>query len=83
MRSPRSSASVQLKDVPTLAESGNPGVVLATQVGAVVPAATPRSVIRSLNNEFARAMKLPEALAALIRTEMVRMQAIVKDVKLD
>ncbi len=57
--------------------------MLATQVGAVVPAATPRSVIRSLNNEFARAMKLPEALAALIRTEMVRMQAIVKDVKLD
>ena len=91
---------VQMKDVPTFAESGYPGVVLATQVGVVVPAATPRPVIRRLGDELARAMKLPEVIAgmvrqgfqpaplaadafdALIRTEMVRMQAIVKDVKL-
>ena len=42
-----------------------PGVVLATQVGVVLPAATPRPVVRRLADELARVMKLPEVLAGM------------------
>jgi tripartite-type tricarboxylate transporter receptor subunit TctC len=53
----RSSA---LPDVPTVAESGLPGYEFGGWTGLFVSGGTPRDVIRRLNDETARIVKMPE-----------------------
>ena len=47
-------------EVPTVAESGYPGFEIITWYGVAAPAGTPASIIRRLNTEIARIMRLPE-----------------------
>jgi tripartite-type tricarboxylate transporter receptor subunit TctC len=57
-----------LPDVPTLAESGLPGVDLVTWIGFVVPAGVDPAIVQRLNEELARILQLPatrEQLAAV------------------
>jgi tripartite-type tricarboxylate transporter receptor subunit TctC len=49
-----------LPDVPTVAESGQPGYELAFWNGLFAPAGTPRDIIAKLNAEVTRAMNAPE-----------------------
>jgi tripartite-type tricarboxylate transporter receptor subunit TctC len=49
-----------LPDVPTLAESGYPGIEGDSFVGFVVPAGTPNDVIALLNREIVRSLSSPE-----------------------
>ena len=49
-----------LPDVPTLAESGVPGVDLLTWIGFVVPAGTPQPVIAKLHQELASILQMPQ-----------------------
>jgi tripartite-type tricarboxylate transporter receptor subunit TctC len=53
----RSSA---LPDVPTLAESGLPGIEAEFIMLVVAPAGTPKQVIELLNGQIARILKLPD-----------------------
>jgi tripartite-type tricarboxylate transporter receptor subunit TctC len=52
-------------DVPTMQESGFPGVDQDTWFGLVAPAGTPREVIQKLNEEFSKAAKDPALLKRL------------------
>jgi len=57
-----------LPDVPTLEESGYPGLVVLSWYGLLAPAGTPPEAIRRLNTEVNRALAAPEVrerLAAL------------------
>ena len=57
-----------LPDVPTLAESGLPGVDLVTWIGFVVPAGVDPAIVQRLNEELTRILQLPatrEQLAAV------------------
>lgn len=47
-------------DLPTVAESGLPGFDVSTWQAVMAPAGTPEPVIRRLNTEIARIMKMPE-----------------------
>lgn len=49
-----------LPDVPTLAESGFPGVEVVSAQSLFVPAGTPTGVVDKLNAEVARALRLPD-----------------------
>jgi tripartite-type tricarboxylate transporter receptor subunit TctC len=49
-----------LPDVPTLAESGYPGLDYYVIYGLVAPARTPAAVVMALNREVNRALKTPE-----------------------
>jgi tripartite-type tricarboxylate transporter receptor subunit TctC len=49
-----------LPDVPTLAESGYPGIEGDSFVGFVVPAGTPKDVIALLNREIVRSLSTPQ-----------------------
>lgn len=49
-----------LPDVPTLAEAGVPGYSWDTWFGLLVPAKTPRTVVRKLNQEINRILVLPD-----------------------
>ena len=49
-----------LPGVPTLAESGVPGVDLLTWIGFVVPAGTPQPVIAKLHLELAGILQMPQ-----------------------
>jgi tripartite-type tricarboxylate transporter receptor subunit TctC len=51
--------------VPTMEESGFPGVYQDTWFGLVAPAGTPRAVIQKLNEEFSKAAKDPVLLKRL------------------
>lgn len=60
--------SPELPDVPTLAESGYPGVEMSTWYGMYTTAGTPKEVIAKLHAELARIVRLPDVqqrLAAL------------------
>jgi tripartite-type tricarboxylate transporter receptor subunit TctC len=52
--------SATLPQLPTLAESGVPDYVLDQWWGIVVPAATPRDIVDTLNAELTRIMATPE-----------------------
>ena len=52
--------SPQLPDVPTLTEAGLPGVEASSWFGLVAPARTSPAVIARLQQETARALRLPE-----------------------
>ncbi|HUG21093.1 Bug family tripartite tricarboxylate transporter substrate binding protein [Piscinibacter sp.] len=49
-----------LPDVPTLAESGLPGLVLSVWNGLMVPANTPKDVVAKLNTAIRKAMSAPD-----------------------
>ena len=57
--------SPSLPDVPTLAESGLPGMDLVTWIGFVAPAGTDRAIVAKLNGEITRILKLPETTERL------------------
>lgn len=54
-----------LPDVPTLAESGLPGVDLLTWIGFVVPAGTPPAIVARLHQELAGILQTPQTRALL------------------
>ena len=49
-----------LPDLPTVAEAGVPGYEATSWVGVLVPAKTPRPIVRKLNQEIVRILKIPE-----------------------
>ena len=57
----------QLKNVPTLAESGFPEFDLTSNLGAVVRAGSPKDTIDHVSAEMLRAMQLPEVRDALLK----------------
>jgi tripartite-type tricarboxylate transporter receptor subunit TctC len=57
----------QLKDVPTLAESGMPDFELTSNLGAVVRSGTPKDTINHLSGELLRAMQIPDVKESLIK----------------
>jgi tripartite-type tricarboxylate transporter receptor subunit TctC len=54
-----------LPDLPTLAELGLPGFDMASQLGALVPAGTPRELINKLNSGITAAIHAPEVHARI------------------
>ncbi len=65
--SSRNRSSV-LPEVPTIAESGMPGYEVVQRYGMLVPAGTPRDIVRRLNEETVKAMQSSEA-AERLRSE--------------
>jgi tripartite-type tricarboxylate transporter receptor subunit TctC len=57
--------ATQLPDVPTLAESGFPDLVVNTWFGIAVPAATPAEIVQRLNQELLTIVQLPEVKSRL------------------
>jgi tripartite-type tricarboxylate transporter receptor subunit TctC len=54
-----------LPDLPTLAELGLPGFDMASLLGALVPAGTPRDIIHKLNGAVIAAINAPEVHARI------------------
>jgi tripartite-type tricarboxylate transporter receptor subunit TctC len=54
-----SSRRVPGRDIPTIAEQGQPDVVLSPWYGIFVPVGTPPDVIEKLSNAFSKALKSP------------------------
>ena len=54
-----------LPDVPTVAESGLPGFDVTVTYGIFVPAGTPHAIIRTLNGEIVRVLKLQDVMEKL------------------
>lgn len=52
--------SPTIPELPTIAESGYPGYEAATWYGVLAPAGTPAPIVRKLNAEISRILKLPE-----------------------
>jgi tripartite-type tricarboxylate transporter receptor subunit TctC len=57
--------SPELPQVPTLIESGYPGLVMTTWYGLFVTGGTPRPIVEKLAAELERALKLPDVQAKL------------------
>ena len=57
----------QFPQVPTLAESGMPDMVVEAWTGVMAPARTPPSIITRLNSEINGLIALPENKEALTR----------------
>ena len=57
---------VQLPNVPTLAESGYPGLEVVNWYGVLAPAGTPREVIGKLAEAISRTVKSPDVRERLI-----------------
>lgn len=53
-------------DLPTVAEAGVPGFEIATWLGIVVPAATPKEVVARLNAEVLRSLETPDVKEKLL-----------------
>jgi tripartite-type tricarboxylate transporter receptor subunit TctC len=60
--------STVLPEVPTIEESGMPGYEVVQRYGMLVPAGTPRDIVRRLNEETVKAMQSSEA-AERLRSE--------------
>lgn len=56
-----------LPDVPTMAEAGWPTAEVAVWAGIMVPAGTPRTVVRKLERTFVEAVLAPEVRERLIK----------------
>ena len=67
--------SALLPQVPTFAEAGYPGFVMASWSGLFVPAGTPPAIIQRLHGDFAKALRAPDVQARLaeLATEAVAM----------
>jgi tripartite-type tricarboxylate transporter receptor subunit TctC len=59
--------SSELPDVPTMAESGYPGLTTVTYYGFWGPAGTPAEIVNKINGEINEALKSPELRANLVR----------------
>jgi tripartite-type tricarboxylate transporter receptor subunit TctC len=57
-----------LPNVPTMAESGLPGVELSAWFGIVAPAGTPKAVVARLNQELIKAAQAPDVVKQLGET---------------
>jgi tripartite-type tricarboxylate transporter receptor subunit TctC len=55
-----------LPDVPTLAEAGLPGYTFQSWFGIFAPARTPDAIVRQLNRELVRIIRLPQTHRAFI-----------------
>jgi tripartite-type tricarboxylate transporter receptor subunit TctC len=53
-------------DLPTVSEAGVPGFEIATWLGIVVPAATPKEVVARLNAEVLRSLETPDVREKLL-----------------
>jgi tripartite-type tricarboxylate transporter receptor subunit TctC len=60
--------SIDLPDVPTMAEAGLPDAAYHFWGGIFVPAKTPPEVIRKLHDETAKALEVPEVRERLAKT---------------
>jgi len=60
--------SIDLPDVPTMAEAGLPYAAYHFWGGIFVPAKTPPEVITKLHNETAKALEVPEVRERLAKT---------------
>jgi tripartite-type tricarboxylate transporter receptor subunit TctC len=58
--------SAQLPEVPTVAESGQPGYSVNSWYGVFAPAGTPAAIIARLNREITAGLKTPEVSKRLI-----------------
>jgi tripartite-type tricarboxylate transporter receptor subunit TctC len=54
-----------LADIPTVAELGMPGFDMASLLGALVPAGTPRGIVAKLNGAIAAAVQAPDVHARM------------------
>lgn len=52
--------SVGAPEIPTMIEAGLPGYIVSGGFGLLAPAATPREVIRKINAEAVKVVKMPE-----------------------
>jgi len=59
--------SSELPDVPTMAESGYPGLTTVTYYGFWGPAGTPAEIVNKINSEINESLKSPELRASLTR----------------
>jgi hypothetical protein len=59
--------SISLPDLPTIAESGVPGYDVTSWNGVLVPAGTPETAIKKLNQEFNKVLANPEMRERLIK----------------
>lgn len=59
--------SPALPDLPTVAESGLPGFEASQWYGVLVPTGVPKTIISRLNQEFVKAVEIPEISKTLIR----------------
>ena len=55
-------------DVPTMVESGFPGIVTYIWIGAFAPAGTPRQIVAKLNTEIAKTLKMPDVVERMQRS---------------
>lgn len=60
-----------LPDVPTLAESGLPGIEIGSWYGMWGPAGMPREVVNVLNREIAEAMKTPRVIEGVVAQGLI------------
>ena len=55
-----------LPDLPTIAELGLPGFDMASLLGALVPAGTPREIIQKLNSGIVAAINSPDVHSKMV-----------------
>ena len=73
------SREADLPDVPTMIESGFPGLSLGFWVGLWAPAATPTAIVEQLNAATNAALRSPEMLASMQRLGIAPSIGTVKD----
>ena len=59
--------SAAAPELPTVAEAGLPGFEMSSWIGIMAPAATPRSIIDTLNRAIATALKTPDVVDGYAR----------------
>jgi tripartite-type tricarboxylate transporter receptor subunit TctC len=57
----------RLPDVPTTAEAGLPGYVLASWFGLAAPAGTPAPIVHRVNAEVQKALAAPDVIEAMAK----------------
>jgi tripartite-type tricarboxylate transporter receptor subunit TctC len=60
-----------LPEIPTLNESGFPGIDISQWLGIFAPAGTPRPIVDRVRSEVAAALKLPDVVERLARGALV------------
>lgn len=73
--------SALLPNVPTYAEAGAPGVVIASVWGLMVPAKTPEAIINQVNAEVNKILDNPESKAQILSTGAEVLRGSPKDLE--
>ena len=73
--------SALLPNVPTYAEAGAPGVVIASVWGLMVPAKTPEAIINQINAEVNKILDNPESKAQILSTGAEVLRGSPKDLE--